>query len=287
MDRILTMGVINITPNSFSDGNRFNRLESFQAHFKKIQSWSNIIDIGAESTAPFNGSISSYDELERFEDILFPFVANNPDPIAQISIDTYKPEVFYEVLLVLNKFWPKTRLIFNDVSGCIDDEVIDLLSMDLDFDYVLCHNLCPSRDLTSLHMNYLDPIGEKHAFNSMIQKLKNDLALIKPLGRNVIVDPCFGFSKTREQNLYLLKNINLFCREFKDYRLLFGFSRKSFLRIPRNLDTRDRDNQILLDQMQSILIYNLIKRNSDQFIFRVHEVHSVKSAINIASLLDN
>jgi dihydropteroate synthase len=286
MNRFNKMGEINITPDSFSDGNLYNHQDTFKNHFNKLTKWADTIDIGAESTAPFNSSIDSLDELERFEEVLFPYVASTPDPKIKLSIDTYKPEVFYEVYLFVKKFWPRTRLVFNDVSGCVDDELIDLLSLNLDFDYILCHNLCPSRDLTSSHMKYVDHTESNLAFSSMIHKMKMDLSILAPLKRTILIDPCFGFSKTRAQNHFLLKNMSVFCDAFKDCNIVYGISRKSFLRVPKDVDPRDPDNKVILDQMQGILIHELITENSNQFTFRVHDVHSIKSALNIASILE-
>ena len=103
MNNVKSMGVINITPDSFSDGNKYLTESSFSNQFNKLNTWANWIDIGAESTAPFNSKISQIQELERFEKVLFPFVARSKDPKTTLSIDTYKPEIFYEVYLFLKK----------------------------------------------------------------------------------------------------------------------------------------------------------------------------------------
>lgn len=283
------MGVINITPNSFSDHIDLNNISSFSDKFNELLNWADCIDLGAESTAPFNSPLGSVEELERFETYFFPFVASTKDPKITISIDTYKPEVFYEVYLVIKKYWPKTKIIFNDVSGKIDDELILLLSDDsLDFDYVFSHNLCPSRDMTVKHMDYCLKDLDRDLVAEMIHYFQIGLELVKPLKRRIWIDPCFGFSKTREQNHYLLKNIHYLLEGFPSHiGFIYGISRKSFLRVPRNLNPKDPSEIKVLDQMQAILITDLLRNPLKRdFYFRVHDYSSLKSSFNIMSILE-
>ena len=287
MSEQLSMGVLNITPNSFSDGGKFSSISDFSKQFKSLQTWANIIDIGAESTAPFNDSISSLTEYQRFEETLFPFLLDNPDPSITLSIDTYKPEVFYEVYQFVKLHWPSTKIIFNDVSGCVDDELILLLSDDeLDFDYVLAHNLCDYRSCTSEHMNYCTKSSGEDFFSEVVLFFKTRLALLSPFNNKIIIDPCFGFSKDRTQNHYLLKRMDDFCELFKDHQILYGISKKSFLRFPQ-MAKRDSDSEIIMEQMQSILIHDLLAKNKDKnLIFRLHSKHCIKSSFNIISILE-
>lgn len=287
-DKIFAMGVINITPNSFSDGGKFKNLNDFVKSFQDMLTWVDVIDIGAESTAPFNDPIDAIEELNRFEKYLFPLLAKLSDPKTTISIDTYRPEVFYEVYLVIKHFWPKTKLIFNDVSGKIDDDLVELLGMnELDFDYVYSHNLCPSRDLTSAHMDYCSNEESIEFLRLVVQYFRNGLEILKPLNRRLWVDPCFGFSKTRAQNHILLKNFKTFLLQLPwEVPIVYGVSRKSFLRVPAQMNAKDPKNQVLLDQMQSILIYDLLKDEMPkEFMFRLHEESSLKSSLNLMKIL--
>lgn len=287
-DKIFAMGVINITPNSFSDGGKYKNLNDFVKSFQDMLTWVDVIDIGAESTAPFNDPVDAIEELNRFEKYLFPLLANLSDPKTTISIDTYRPEVFYEVYLVIKNFWPKTKLIFNDVSGKIDDDLVELLEMnELDFDYVYSHNLCPSRDLTSAHMDYFSDVESMDFLRLVVQYFRNGLEILKPLNRRVWIDPCFGFSKTRAQNHILLKNFKTFLLQLPlEVPIVYGVSRKSFLRVPAEMNAKDPKNQVLLDQMQSILIYDLLKDGMPKkFMFRLHEESSLKSSLNLMKIL--
>lgn len=287
-DKILAMGVMNLTPNSFSDGGKYKNFLDFKKSFKDMLNWAQVIDLGAESTAPFNAPIDGIEELERFEKYLFPLLVKLKDPQTTLSIDTYRPEVFYEIYLVVNYFWPKTKLIFNDVSGKIDDDLVDLLGMsELDFDYVFSHNLCPKRELTSNHMDYCLEDESIEFIRLVVQYFRNGLEILKPIKRRVWVDPCFGFSKTRAQNHLLLKHFKTFLLQLAwDVPIVFGISRKSFLRVPADMDVKDSENQKILDQMQSILIYDLIKDDIPrEFMFRLHEASSLKSSLNLMKIL--
>jgi dihydropteroate synthase len=285
------MGVINITPNSFSDGNKFKNYVQFRDYFIDMLSWADVIDIGAESTAPFNDPIDSAIELERFEEFLFPLVSELNDPHMLLSIDTYKPEVFYEVYLVVKHYWPETHLIFNDVSGKIDDELALILSdTDLDFDYVYSHNLSPRRFETSNHMDFCSKKDSYDFLDEMVNYFRVGLEILGPItfNRKVWIDPCFGFSKNRSQNQFLLKNIHYFLEGIpSNISVLYGISRKSFLRVPQELDPKCSDNIEVLDQMQTVFIYDLLRNAIDrEFLFRVHSANSLKSAVNIISIIE-
>jgi dihydropteroate synthase len=286
-----SMGVINITPNSFSDPDKFKSYSQFRDHFIDMLAWADVIDIGAESTAPFNDSIDSAIELERFEKFLFPLVIELNDPHMILSIDTYKPEVFYEVYLVVKHYWPNTHLIFNDVSGKIDDELIQILSdTDLDFDYIYSHNLCKNRSMTSSHMDCISKNDSFDFIDEMASYFKIGLELLDPItfNRKVFIDPCFGFSKNRSQNQFLLKNIHFFLEKIpSNISVVYGISRKSFLRVPRDLDPKTTENAIVLDQMQTVFIYDLLQNAIErEFLFRLHAPHSLKSALNIISIIE-
>lgn len=283
------MGVINLTPNSFSDGGCFNQSDSFEKHFCSLLKTASIIDLGAESTAPFNDPISIDEELKRYEEVFFPLLRTLPDPKSIISIDTYKVSVFKAVASKIKKSWPKTKIIFNDVSGSLDNELIDLLKDDsLDFSYVYSHNLAPNRGQTSHHMNYCLKVGNESLLKEIKNYFKNGLSKLKEIKREIIIDPCFGFSKTREQNHYLLSHMKEFLSAFDEEQpLLYGISRKSFLRLPPDMDIRDSENIKVLDHMQTLLMDEIIKYNPDRkIIFRCHNDTSLKAIQNKKNIFD-
>jgi dihydropteroate synthase len=283
------MGVINITPNSFSDGNQHNSLESFSKRFNELLDWADIIDIGAESSAPMNQSISKDEELKRYQDVFFPFLEKTADPQSQISIDTYKVEVFKEVAHQLNQFWPKTKIIFNDVSGKLDSELLDLLNnFKIPFTYIYSHNLCKSRKDCLKHMDHVTKLHDFEFVKGVVEYFIAGIDKIKETDRPFMIDPCFGFSKTREQNHTLLKYFKTFLLQLP-YSLpcVYGISKKSFLRFPKDLDVKDKENLAVLEQMQSILMYDLLKESLQrEIIFRVHEPKSFQAANNIKKIFD-
>ncbi len=261
------MGVVNITPNSFSDGGKNHCINSL----KRLLSDFDILDIGAESTAPFNNAISSMDELSRFENDFFPYLFDVADPCKAISIDTYKPEVFYEVALMINRFWPKTKIIFNDISGKVDSELLYLLKDSLKFDYVLCHNLCLDRSLANNHMEFFcsDIVESVNLFFK-------EHSRILDFKRNVYADPCFGFSKSYLQNHKLLRELHTIDSLKLYSAILVGISKKSFLRMPKNLDLKNNMHEI--EQIHSNILTNLFQRIETDMIIRSHSVIPIISA---------
>lgn len=242
--KIKRMGVINITPNSFSEDE--NDL-SFVNLEKKIQDFGMIecVDLGAESTAPKSHPIDAQTEWSRYQEIGLKLIEKIPVQTL-ISIDTYHPETIYKMSKVL-----KDRpLIWNDVSGQVDDEVISFLVSRPNVYYVLSHNLAPNRRMTSAHMNYVSEVSEETFFWDMVSFFGERLKLFrqKNVQGRVIFDPCFGFSKSVEQNLYLMKNFSHLAREVEHKMWLIGISRKSFLRAKHGVEVLTPHTREYLDQ---------------------------------------
>lgn len=262
-----TMGVINVTPNSFSDGSKFNQSEDFEKQISSMEMVFDIIDIGAESTAPKNHAISASVEIERLEKTLISYLKKNKNIRIPLSIDTYKTEVFEWALIkirsILGKDYP---LIFNDVSGKVDDELL-LLMDKFKFKYILSHNLCPDRFSTSNHMNFIDKSSGEEFLENISLYFKKALDKLLNSESEVILDPCFGFSKTREQNHYLIANFSQVFTQFK-HQTLFGVSRKSFLQ-------NDSTNKTSLDVTQAFLLAHFVQGSKQPPIFRLHDMSSV------------
>lgn len=233
------MGVINLTPNSFSDG---SEISSPQSHVNKLKLFKNtaILDFGAESTAPMNVPISADEELARFE----PFLGVIFSLQKVISIDTYHPETIF----FFQKEWIrrglKVPLVWNDISGKFDDEVERFLAKGSFFEYVFCHNLAPTRALSARHMDYVSKLSPDDFLYHM------ETFFSPAIRDRVILDPCLGFSKSYQQNWHTLENIPRLQKMFPLSRFLIGFSRKSFLREKYQLsrDKKDRDQLDLAHQ---------------------------------------
>ena len=237
------MGVMNITPNSFSDGGELNTPAKIQ---EKIQAFSSFeaIDIGAESTAPMNASISWKEEWARLHPYLHLF-KNFP---GTLSFDTYHPETMEEVLKFYLDHGFTQDLIWNDVSGKFDHFAREFISIAPHFYYVYCHNLAPSRELSGRHMDYIDS-------NLSLETLKDFFSPFKL--PQVIFDPCLGFSKTYEQNWMILENFGELQKLVGHEQWLLGFSRKSFLKKRSGLtekESLDRYHQGILTNIRSQLL---------------------------------
>ena len=295
---IQSMGVINITPNSFSDGNQFNNHYEFKQRFESLLNWASIIDIGAESTAPFNDAIDIETELGRFKDCFYPILKTMNDPAITLSVDTYKIEVFKGVYDEVKQFWPKTQFIFNDISGSIDQNLLNLfVDIHYEFDYVYCHNLAQNRSISSSHMDYCQDVEHSiflrdfySFFDLGLKKMSQALRDHSILNKRVYLDPCFGFSKTRDQNHYLMSRMGELSEYFScaDYiaGLVYGVSRKSFMRFPQDMNIKNDQNSSVLTNMQSILFYDLFSKigTKHDLIFRVHDNVSLKALENIKKI---
>ncbi len=278
------MGVLNITPNSFSDGDENLSLLDVENKLNKLISWANIIDIGAESTAPFNRAIDSSVELKRFDQLLIPVLEKMSDPETVVSIDTYKIDVFDFVARKIKDYWPKSDLVFNDVSGKIDDVLMNYLtSSELDFSYVFCHNLCPTRDESSNHMNHCEDSLSIEMVKDFFSTGLNKLTKSK---RKIILDPCFGFSKTREQNHMLIKKMPFLLDHFLEHDFIFGVSKKSFMRFPKDLDINTDIGRSIVQSTEAILLYKL-KAYSKRLIIRTHSCESLMAIESSCKILND
>lgn len=228
------MGVMNITPNSFSDGGEFFSPEAISERIQFLGQFE-AIDIGAESTAPQSRAISWKTEWERWQMVL-PYLQNLN---SRISVDSYHPETVFELV----KYWKdhklKSRLLWNDVSGKFDESVKEYLKTG--FDYVFCHNLAPSRELTGEHMKYVSPEIDLFEYFQMFRFPQ------------VIFDPCLGFSKTYEQNWAILENMGVLQQKLQHDRWLIGFSRKSFLRKKYAVESAQDLDQAHMRELPAIL----------------------------------
>lgn len=246
------MGVINITPDSFSDGGEFSH-HNFQEKLLSF-STSDAIDLGAESTAPMNESISWETEWERLKPNLG-FLKKFP---GVLSFDTYHPETLEEIMRFYLDHGFEQDLIWNDVSGKFDHSVHDFLSISDKFHYVYCHNLAPKRELSGRHMDYVDP-------GLSLESLRDYFGGFKQ--PQVIFDPCLGFSKNYAQNWMILENFAKLAEMVGHDRWLLGFSRKSFLRKKYDLTLEQKSE---LDQKHVDVLKDLKLPMSGEVWIRTH-----------------
>ena len=222
------MGILNLTPDSFSDGGDFFSLERALAQVEKlINNGADVIDLGAQSTRPGANEVGSAIEIERLIPILREIRKKFPKII--ISVDTFNSDVALEALLN-GANW------INDVTGGRRDEEIYSVVSKFECPFVITHSKGNSQNMNDL-TNYENLIEE------IIQGLKIliDKAISKGIKmNNIILDPGLGFSKNTSQNILVLKNLKKFKK--LGYPLLIGASRKRFIGEVLNISNpKDRD----------------------------------------------
>ena len=223
--RPIVIGILNITPNSFSDGGKYFQIEDALKHAEKlIHEGIDIIDIGGESTRPDADYVSEEEELKRVIPVIYELKKRSPEML--ISIDTYKANV---ARLAINA----GARIINDVSGLTMDPDMVHVAAKVNCPIVIMHNMgIPATKLIS---------GEDCRGGSVTRPAKGLQEVYRWLKKqtqyaigngikkeNIIIDPGLGFGKTPEEDLYLIKSL----KEFKSlgFPILVGPSRKSFIK---------------------------------------------------------
>jgi dihydropteroate synthase len=216
----LIVGVLNVTPDSFSDGGRYDDREHAVrcAHEMAIDGAA-IIDVGGESTRPGSDAVPVQEEMDRVLPVVESLVMgddfNDPLP-APVSIDTKKPEVAREALALGAK-------IVNDVSGVRDPGMVELLAEASDIPVIVMHMKGAPKDMQDSPL-YEDVVEEVTGYLRDRAEALVDAGIA---ASRIIVDPGIGFGKRLEDNLGLLKNIDALKR--LGYPVLIGASRKAFL----------------------------------------------------------
>jgi len=244
----LIMGIINMTPDSFFDGGKYN---SHEKALKKIENMiengATIIDIGGCSTRPGSNFISISKEWDRIEDIIKNSIKRFPNII--ISIDTYRAEIAKRGL-------EEGASIINDVSaGSYDSNMYEVVS-NYKAPYVLMH-LRGTPKTMNLKSNYKNLMAELlHFFSKKIDSL-NEFGI-----NDIILDPGFGFAKDYDQNYDILKNLSLL-NKF-NLPILVGLSRKSFVK--KKFGSSNKDS------LNGTIKLNKIAVANGASILRVHDV---------------
>ena len=261
----LVMGIVNVTPDSFSDGGEFYSSKDAIAHaFKLINEGADIIDIGGESTRPGATEISSSDELKRVIPVIQGIRSNNPDIL--ISIDTTKAIVAKEAVEV-------GANIINDVSGLSFDSQMPRTVASLNVPIIIMHMKGNPRNMQK-NPEYKDLIDE--ILNYFKERIK--IATKAGIDREMIIlDPGIGFGKTVEHNFQILSKLNKFNK--LELPLLIGPSRKSFIGLTLNLSPEDR-----VDGTAATVALGV---NNGARIVRVHDVEKMKRVVIITDRIRN
>ncbi|WP_373709751.1 dihydropteroate synthase [Kaistella sp.] len=251
------MGILNITPDSFSDGGRFNNESAALLQVEKmVKEGASIIDIGAQSTRPNSQLLSAAEEIFRLKTL-----------ISQIKIE------FPEILISLDTFYAETVQfgfeegidLINDISGGMFDEKMFEIVAETQLPYILMH-INPTYE--SMHEKLLDEdiiLKMNYYFFEKIEQLRK-------LGvKDIILDPGFGFGKTVEQSHQMIEETDAI--GFGRYPLLIGISRKSFIYQPLGKLPLD------IDEETQKLHLKVLEKGAK--ILRVHDVLATQKTINL------
>ncbi|MFP3594193.1 dihydropteroate synthase [Chryseobacterium sp. SIMBA_038] len=249
------MGILNLTPDSFSDGGKFNNEKSALLHAEKLlKDGAEIIDIGPQSTRPNAEFLSSDEEVKRIGTLISQIKKEFPE--ALISLDTFYAETV--------KFGFNEGIdIINDISGGQYDEKMFDTAAETKLPYILMH-VNPSYEKMHDKIKFEDITLEINRYfsektNELLQKGVND----------IILDPGFGFGKTVEDQMKMIDEVKYF--GFEKFPLLIGISRKSFIYKPLGKSALD------IDEETQKLHLKVLEQGAK--ILRVHDVAEASQTI--------
>jgi dihydropteroate synthase len=251
--KTMIMGILNATPDSFSDGGKFNEIENAVIRAKEmVRNGADIIDIGGESTRPGFAAVPVEEELERVIPIIRAIAEHIKVPI---SIDTYKAEVAKQAI-------EAGAHIINDIWGAKADENMGRVAADYDVPIVLMHNR-HNRDY-------------KVFMRDVINDLYESIAIVKNAGvkdEKIIVDPGIGFARDYQENLLTMRNLDTFVK--LGYPVLLGTSRKTMIGQALDLPVHER-----MEGTGATICYGIQKG------CHIIRVHDVKEMSRMAKMMD-
>lgn len=261
LGRPVLMGILNITPDSFYGGSRFDPHSDryIQEAGQMLSDGAAILDVGGYSTRPGATLISPNEECDRILPVIEALIGNFPNAI--ISIDTFRSEV-------ARKAVGAGATIVNDVSGGNLDEAMFETVAELGVPYVLMHMRGTPQTMTKDN-HYA------HLVRDILKEIAQKLVQLRSLGlADIIVDPGFGFAKNVPQNFDLLNNLVLF--QELNAPLLVGLSRKSM--IWRSLGVTP------VEALNGTTALNMLALQKGANILRVHDVKEAVEAVKLWAL---
>jgi len=262
----LIMGVLNVTPDSFSDGGQFDDLERAVARAEEMVSeGADIVDVGGESTRPGGETVTIEEELRRIVPVIEGVLKRLPG--ALISVDTTKREVARAAL-------EAGAEIVNDISALRFDERIADEAARCGAGLVLMH----SRG-TPATLHGLPPVAD--ILPEVSESLRRSIEMAEQRGvhrRSMAIDPGIGFGKSQGQNLELLARLDELAAEFAEFPLLVGTSRKSFIgRLLGDAPVEERLHGTMATVAAAIL--------GGAHIVRVHDVRAAVETARVADAI--
>jgi len=251
--KTMVMGILNVNPDSFSDGGKFNKVETALNHARQmVEDGADIIDIGGESTRPGYTEISIEEELERVIPIIERLTGEVDVPL---SIDTYKGEVARQALQA-------GAHIINDIWGAKRDPKMASVAAEFQAPIILMHN----RD----NLNYSSFLEE------VVADLQDSIEIVKAAGvpfDNIILDPGIGFAKDLNRNIEMMRGLDKLVN--MGYPVLLATSRKSLIGNVLNLPVTER-----VEGTGATICYGIQKG------CHIIRVHDVKEMTRMARMMD-
>lgn len=255
------MGVLNVTPDSFSDGGEYFDFSQAKEQAQcLVTDGADILDVGGESTRPGAEPVSLEEELRRTMPVIEELSGELNVPI---SIDTYKPEVARKAI-------EAGAAIINDISGLRDRKMIEL-AIEKNVPVVIMHMKGTPRDMQK-NPTYNDVVAE--VADWLDGRARQAITVGLPEDK-ILIDPGIGFGKNLEHNLELIRRLS----ELKSlgYPIVLGTSRKSFIGAVLDLPARERTEGTI-----SSVVYGITQGAS---IMRVHDVKEVARAVKVADAI--
>jgi len=254
--RTLVMGILNVTPDSFSDGGRYNQIDVAIRHAEEmVAAGADIIDIGGESTRPGHSPVGAEEELKRVVPVVE--ALHRAMPHVPLSVDTYKAVVARESLQA-------GAHIINDVWGFKADTEMAAVAAQFDCPAIIMHN--------RYDRNY----------NALIQDVTDDLLESVRIARdagvrddNIILDPGIGFAKDYEENLKVMQSLDELV--YLGFPVLLGTSRKRFIRTTLDLPV----DELVFGTAATVALG--IAQGCQ--IVRVHDVKEIKQTVQMCDAI--
>ena len=251
------MGVLNLTPDSFSDGGKYNNIRSGENHaIHLLKSGANLIDIGGESTRPGSKAISEKKEWKRIEKVIRKISKKIP-----LSLDTRKSEI-------MKKGIKEGVKLINDVSGLnYDSRTIDILKK-TKIPFVIQHSKGIPENMQN-NPKYKNELLEIYDF------FEKKIKFLRSKGikhNSIIIDPGIGFGKNLKHNMNLIKNVSIF--HSLGFPILLGLSRKKFIKdLSGKNDTKERVGGTVMASLYSMM--------QGVQILRIHDVNELIQSIKV------
>jgi len=251
------MGVLNLTPDSFSDGGKFNKKNDGINHAKKLFKFgADIVDVGGESTRPGSKAVSTKIEWSRIEKIIKKIIKEIP-----LSLDTRKADIMSKGAKI------GIRLI-NDVSGLsYDSKTVDVLKKNKT-PFVIQHSQGTPKNMQN-NPEYKNELLDIYDF------FEKKIKFIRSKGinhNNIIIDPGIGFGKNLKHNMNLIRNISIF--HTLGFPILLGLSRKKFIKdLSGKNDTKERLGGTIASSLYSMM--------QGVQILRIHDVNELTQSIKV------